>query len=106
MPRPKKTAETHPITTQLVALVIGPVVEWCDEKHGRRAEFLDEFRKAIAPETVSRQVVESWISTDPDSRTEPMLGNGLAIYRTALRLKIPMDDLKATTNLKASASEP
>ena len=88
MARQKKTTDSHPKTFPLWQKTVAPIIAWCDAEYGRRAKFLDEFLATIAPETVTRQVMESWISTNPDNRTEPMLGNGLALIETARRLQI------------------
>lgn len=88
MARTPKTAATHPVTTKLIAGYIQPIISWCDEELGRRAEFLEAFRAHIAPELVTRQVVEGWISTNPEKRTEPMFGSGLAMIETARKLGI------------------
>lgn len=88
MAKQTKTAETHPITTALVDALISPVIQWCDAAQGRRAELLAAFRAHIAPETISRQTFEAWISTNPDTRTEPSFGNGMALREVATKMAI------------------
>lgn len=88
MARPTKTAQTHPETYALWQNAIAPIIQWCDAEHGRRAKVHEEMLATIHPEKVTRQVFESWISTNPENRTEPMFGNGLALLVTARRLNI------------------
>lgn len=85
MAKISRTAETHPVTFGLWAACIGPIVEWCEEEHGRRAQLLQAYRETIAPETVSRQIFDAWIAK-PENRTEPSLSNGMALMATAGRL--------------------
>lgn len=88
MARVRKSEITHPVTFGLWQKVIAPIIGWCDAEYGRRAKLLEAFTAFIAPETVTRQVMESWISTNPETRTEPMLGNGLALLEVARSLQI------------------
>lgn len=87
MPKQRRTEKTHPVTFRLWNDVVAPIVEYCDSEHGRRARLLEEFRKTIAPETVSRQIFDAWLAK-PEHRTEPSLSNGLALMAAAGRLGV------------------
>lgn len=91
MARKGKSPETHPVTTQIVKSIIDPVAEWCDAEHGRRQRFVEEVQKVVAPEKVTRQMVDAWVNTDPDKRSEPMLGNGIVIMRAAHNLGVEIN---------------
>lgn len=88
MARQKKTTQSHPVTATLAEKVVLPIIAWCDEESGRRAKILAAFRDIIQPEVITRQVFEAWIATNPEQRTEPMLGNGLALQMAAARVGI------------------
>lgn len=70
MARQRRSIETHPVTFKIWGEIIDPIISWCEEIRGRRTQLLEEFRKTIAPEPVSRQIFDAWLAT-PENRTEP-----------------------------------
>lgn len=88
MARTKKTTLSHPVTATLCENFTAPIIAWCDEESGRRAKLLAIFRDIIQPEVITRQVFEAWLATNPEHRTEPMLGNALALMQAANRVGI------------------
>lgn len=60
-----------------------PIIEWVHAERGRKTEFVKAVQDAAAPATLSRNVIESWISQDPSKRASPLFPNGLLLLSVA-----------------------
>lgn len=77
-----------PVTSALVQAALAPIIEWVHAERGRKTQFVQAFANIVHPETAHRTQVEAWLSTDPEKRSCPTFGNGLAILATAHTLGI------------------
>ena len=84
----KLSMQYNPVTMPLVNAVVVPIIEWCKAQRGRKTELVNAFKRAAQPEVATRNLIESWITDDPDRRNQPTLGNGLLLQAVAKQLGI------------------
>lgn len=98
MAKRPRTPETAPVTLALVSDAVQPIIDWIFSVRGRKTEFVNEFRRSIAPEETTRNQVESWLNPNTAKRVEPGFGYGLALVATAERMGIYKEQRKPQTN--------
>lgn len=80
--------ETPLATAALVQAVIEPIVAWATAERGRKKTLITALDAAAPGESITRNLVESWLRVDPTKRHTPNLGKGLLLMQVATRLGI------------------
>lgn len=74
---------------QLAAAALAPIINWIEEERGRKTEFVRAVQEAARPASLSRNVIESWITADAEKRVQPLLPNGLLLIEVATSILKP-----------------